>query len=97
LIGRGREAAEPARSRIASALFSGRSAAGDPLRGGYGFRWYLLRRLDFSASKAVVCHFSLGARSQKAFEAAVEQSPKAHIRLRNHALMMQEHVPKGAA
>jgi len=48
-------------------------------------------------SKAVVCHFSLAARSQKAFEAAVEQYPKARIRLRNRALVMQEHVPKGAA
>jgi len=48
-------------------------------------------------SKAVVCHFSLAARSQKAFETAVEQYPKARIRLRNRALVMQEHVPKGAA
>jgi hypothetical protein len=33
----------------------------------------------------VVCHFSLAARSQKAFETAVEQYPKARIRLRNRA------------
>ena len=43
----------------------------------------------------IVCHFSLAAQPQKAFETAVEQYPKMRIRLRNRALkVMQEHLPK---
>jgi hypothetical protein len=33
--------------------------------------------------------------ARKAFQAAVEQYPRTRIRLRNRALGMQEHLPKG--
>jgi mRNA-degrading endonuclease HigB of HigAB toxin-antitoxin module len=32
--------------------------------------------------------------ARKAFDAAVEQYPKARIRLRNRALVMEEHKPR---
>ena len=32
--------------------------------------------------------------ARAAFRAAVEQCPKVHIRLRNRALVMEEHKPK---
>jgi hypothetical protein len=32
--------------------------------------------------------------ARKAFQAAVEQYPKSRIRLRNRALVMEEHLPK---
>jgi hypothetical protein len=33
--------------------------------------------------------------ARKAFAAAVEQYPKSRLRLRNRALVMEEHLPKG--
>ena len=33
--------------------------------------------------------------ARAAFRAAVEQYPKTRIRLRNRALVMEEHLPKG--